>query len=197
MAPRLAKLARPQCEHVLILAPALTRAWLDQPQHAPARRRLARSRFTHEPERFARRDREADVVHGADRCAASQQTATARELLHEMADVENRRHARPLVAGWVAGSLRKQRTSCDDVTLGISGARSVHGSKRSGHRGENAQPFGVCPIAGTLPGIAVSVFPARSPGIDASNPRVYGCAGAANRRSTGACSTMRPAYMTA
>ena len=35
------------------------------------------------------------------------------------------------------------------------------------------------------------------PGMQASSPRVYGCAGARNSAATGACSTMRPAYMTA
>ena len=142
MPPRLAQLARPEREHVLILEPHFAGARLDQPQHAPARRRLARAGFADEPERLARGDGKADVVDRAHGRAAAQEAAASGKLLHEMTNIEKRRHARPLPAGCVAGSLRKQRTSCDDSTLVISGARAVHGSKRSAQRGENAQPAG-------------------------------------------------------
>ncbi len=56
---------------------------------------------------------------------------------------------------------------------------------------------------GTTPGISVS-RPGRadssgarlSRGIDVISPRVYGWRGCANSAFTGACSTMRPAYIT-
>jgi hypothetical protein len=64
-------------------------------------------------------------------------------------------------------------------------------------RGANAQPGGSAVRLGTVPSMARSPPPAVPPGIDASSPLVYGCAGERRIDRTGPCSTMRPAYITA
>ncbi len=67
-----------------------------------------------------------------------------------------------------------------------------------GQRGANAQPGDGSSRDGGLPGMARSGSSSvsSSRGSESSRARVYGCAGAANSTSTGACSTARPPYIT-
>jgi hypothetical protein len=66
VAPRLPHLARGQREHLAAAESHVAGGRLDEPKHASPRRRLAASRFAHQPERFAFNDAEAHVVDRPD-----------------------------------------------------------------------------------------------------------------------------------
>ena len=63
---------------------------LNQPQDAPAGRRLPASGFADETERLAAIDREADVLDRGDRGRPSKEAAAAGEVLREVPHVEQR-----------------------------------------------------------------------------------------------------------
>jgi hypothetical protein len=62
--------------------------WLDQPQNAPARRRLTAAGLPDEPEHFTFVDREAHIVHGANDRGGGEKTAFAAEVFDEVRDFE-------------------------------------------------------------------------------------------------------------
>ena len=80
------------------------------------------------------------------------------------------------------------------------GGRSVaHRATATGQRGWNGQPVGISPVGGWPAMVTNGVF-GGVPGssrADAISARVYGCSGCANASRTGACSTIRPPYITA
>ena len=132
------------------------------------------------------------------------------ELLREMADLEQRRHRAASVGfdrGCRAGSTSTVRgvRCCAAVKTPVSprgrdvcrDARSHTARTGAGSAARTSSPAAAAPSGGTVPWIARSRVPGAPPGIEASRPRVYGCFGSANSARTGACSTIRPAYMTA
>ena len=135
-------------------------------------------------------DREADVVDGADdarRCRRGRRGARTpstrmpdfeqrHQLSRDRQDLRFDRRARGDSTSTVPVPPSERRSSPGCAHVG-------HGSKRSGHRGANAQPGGSWPSGGTVPWIACRRDPGAPPGIDASRPRVYGCFGSRNSSS--------------
>ena len=104
------------------------------------------------------------------------------------------------------GALARRMRGADEVAgadlaqLGHAGRRSRRRGSRTDSAARSGTPSGGSTRSGGRPGIAVS-RPWRMPspsscGSAPSSASVYGCSGWSKRSSTGACSTIWPAYMT-
>ena len=135
---RAAELAGRERAHVQVLEPDLAGRRLDQPQQAASGRRLAAAGFADEPERLARRDREAHVVDRAHRRRLAEPAAARRELLDEVLDVDERRHEDLAAPATIAAAWRWQRTSWPQSATGrglrrhrvVARARSDRAARR-------------------------------------------------------------------
>src|SRR6266700_3297509 len=169
--------------------------WFDQPQHQPAEGRFATAGFADEREGFAGLERKAHPIHGGyDGGRTAENRATRDELAADVLDLEQRRaHDRICSSG-----ARMQRDAWPGPTGTIGGGACVQISRTNGQRGANRHPVGSAAMFGTMPSMAASSSTLQSSrGMEPRRPIVYGCCGAANSTSTGARSTISPAYMTA
>ena len=194
--------AREKRQHVLPREAHRPGGRLDQPQDAPAGRRLAAPGFADQPEGLALVDAEGHVVDGAHDRALAKERSLSRKLLGEVATsrsgitlTASRMPVRPPGRG---GST-SQRVRCPRPGTPCRPACALaHGSKRSGHRGANAQPGGSWPSGGT-----VALDGAQARARRAARDRRHQPPGVGMLRiartglRTGACSTIRPAYITA
>src|SRR5438552_4781161 len=181
---------------VLALERDLTGGRLDQAEDRAARGGLAAARLADEAQRLAGHDVERHVVHRVHtRHLAREQAATDREVLLEVANLEER-----LWHG-VASQYRKQATLWPGRTSLRGGVFSKCMGLASAQRGAKRQPgFSGPRRVGTVPGIGSSfclfVAAMSMRGIERSSPCVYGCSGSLNSSPTGASSTTWAPYIT-
>src|SRR5690606_6633175 len=193
---------------------------LIKPQHAAGQRRLAAARLAHQPHRLAPANRQDDAVHGEHvaHLLAKQplhQIAHDGEMLLQSGNFQERRcgvHARPAgadrrlclghprhapFAPAAVASTLWHATKCPGAISSSSGSTRPQYSSASGQRVEKLQPGGKSCSSGTMPLMGRTLWllsPSR--GMDASSPCVYGWRGLSSSSSSGACSTILPAYMT-
>ena len=139
---------------------------LVQAHDAAPERRLAAARLAHEPERLARPHLEGDRVDGLHlrHVAADHAAALDREVLRDLARLEQRLVAHDASSGWIVVSRRarfsdtgrKQRSRCPGAARSSSAGRSVQAPNTCGQRGANEQPEGRASSDGGRPGMAVS-----------------------------------------
>ena len=130
VAPRRPHLAGRIGEHVVAPIAHFARGRLDQAQHAAAGRALAAAGFADQAERLALVDREADAVDRLHDGAAAEQAAAAREMLGEVAHLDERLAHRVAPPTVDAGAYSTHRARWPSATTTSGGTARSHSSSR-------------------------------------------------------------------
>src|SRR5699024_8257557 len=138
----------------------------------------------------------ADVVDSVDKFIRPSQKGLAdREGFRYVFDRNNGSHT--YLSSFPVGSASQHLHFCWGLTSNSEGSSLWQRSVAYLQRGAKRQPLGSIDRSGTLPGMLGSTLtPEPSFGTEAIRPTVYGWDGWLNRISTGASSTISPAYMT-
>src|SRR5437773_1235223 len=147
------RLGRREGDEIAVLEADVPRTGLEQSQDEPAGGRLAAARLAHEPERLARLQGEADVVHGLNHAPPPSEPRPADvEPLDESLHLEQRaRHH--VTTG--------QATKCPGSRSTREGSASRQLGRTWAQRGANRQPPSTRRRSGGTPSMETSGFPNR------------------------------------
>src|SRR5439155_882206 len=141
LAAERAQLARPECQERAPVERHLPRGGLDEAQHETPERRLPRARLADQAEGLARLDGQRHAVHGQHPGARpAEEPAPDREVLADLAYLDERRHRRMHAARWPG--------ACSSS----GGATPAQSAIACGQRSRKVHPLGSRRRSGTVVG---------------------------------------------